>query len=128
MILMESFCHRKVPSLKKTLGGQKAFHERFVLGRSKAFVRDSNEDLELATFEFVYIGNFTCWIQGRDEYITPIEKRVNSKLHQLSKTREEKNTCYFDKLAYLTFMSGVCDKLLGRVQQAKDKFESVIDM
>lgn len=116
-----------MPSLKKSFGGQKAFHERFVLGRSKAFVENSNEDLELATFEFAYIGNFTCWISGKNKYIEPIRERIDGKLKLLT-SETTRSSDYWDKVAYLTFMSGVVDKLAGNLDRAKGKFESVIEM
>ena len=120
--------NRIVPSLKKTFGGQKAFHERFVLGRSRAFVQNKNEDLELATFEFCYIGNFTCWISGKNEYIEPIKERIERKLNHLDQSFDVIDGDYYDKFSYLTFMSGVIDQLQENINAAMIKFEKVIEM
>lgn len=114
---------RRVPSLKKTLGGKKALHEKFVLGRSKAFL-ERDQDLDLASFEFTYISNYSNWISGREEYIDRILATVNRKLLVLQFSDER----YYDKLAYLKFIEGVLFGLKGCPSQAKCLFEEVILM
>lgn len=113
----------KVPSLKKTLGGKKALHEKFVLGRSKAFLHN-DQDLDLASFEFTYISNYSNWIAGSHENIDKILGTVNRKLAAL----ESGDDKYYDKLAYLKFMEGVLFRLKGRDAAAKMRFEQVILM
>lgn len=118
-----SLTNSRVPSLKKTLGGKKALHEKFVLGRSKAFL-ESNQDLDLAAFEFSYISNYSVWITGDHEHIDRILATVHHKLRVLQESDEK----YFDKLAYLKFMQGVLLRLKGRPNEAKRLFEEVILM
>lgn len=98
-------------------------HEKFVLGRSKAFLTN-DQDLDLASFEFTYISNFSNWINGSHENIDKILDTVNRKLLVL-KAEDDK---YYDKLAYLKFMEGVLLRLKGRDGAAKMRFEQVILM
>lgn len=115
--------HRKVPSLKKTLGGKKALHEKFVLGRSKAFLHN-DQDLDLASFEFTYISNYSNWISGSHQHIDKILQTVDHKLALLDSCDDK----YYDKLAYLKFIQGVLFRLKGRDYEAKQRFEQVILM
>lgn len=125
---------RKVPSLKKTLGGKKALHEKFVLARSEEYCNGSRTDLELASFEFIYISNFANWIYGKNEYVDKIMDRVERKMTILKNIRRlkqqrgehEEDGDYFDQLAYLLLMKGVLLRLKGRQQEANDHFHRVV--
>ena len=110
-----------MPTLKKTLGGKKALHEKFVLGRSKAFLHN-DQDLDLASFEFAYTSNFSNWISGRHEDIDKILATAERKEQQLRQDDDK----YYDKLAYLKFIKGVLFRLKGRESDAKAMFEQVI--
>jgi hypothetical protein len=92
-----------------------------VLGRSKAFL-DRDQDLDLASFEFTYISNYSNWIYGKDECIDPILKTVNRKLLALHPDDDR----YHDKLAYLKFMEGVLWRLKGCDSESKNLFEEVV--
>lgn len=98
-------------------------HEKFVLGRSKAFLND-DQDLDLASFEFTYISNYSNWIAGRHQYIDKILLTVEGKLEQLDSCDDK----YYDKLAYLKFIEGVLFRLKGRDHEAKQRFEQVVLM
>lgn len=120
---------RKVPSLKRTFCGKKAFHEKLVLGRSLAFAEDPN-DLVLAPFEVVYMFNFIQWTRGKKELIEPLLERVEAKLDILAKNQvlPNEDDKYFDKLAYLIFMKGVFVKLGGNYKKASVLFNEVFEM
>lgn len=97
---------KEVPQLKRTLGGKKALHEKFVLGRSKAFC-EAPEKLLFAPFEMAYIFNFTQWLEGREELIAPNLRKVEQKLAALHEDAKQ----YFDQLASLTFFRAVLYRL-----------------
>ena len=122
--------HRRVPSLKRTLGGKKALHEKFVLARSQEYCTGSRTDLELASFEFIYISNFANWIIGKNDLIDKVMDRVERKLTQLqirhqSSDEDDKD---FDQEAYLLLMKGVLLRLYGNQQQANEHFYRVLSM
>lgn len=116
---------RKVPSLKRTFGGKKAFHEKLVLGRSKAFVDDPDE-LLLAPFEVAYIFNFVQWTNGDKKIIDPILAKIEAKLESFKNGDNDFDRRHFDKLSYLTFLKGVFLKLSGNYTQALALFSDVL--
>ena len=122
---MRCLATRKVPSLKRTFGGKKAFHEKLVLGRSRAFA-DEPEGLVLAPLEVAYIFNFVQWTNGRKDILQPLLERVQHKLDELTKCSDASSDMrYFDKLAYLTFLRAVFLKHLGNWPEAMALFQDV---
>lgn len=116
-----------MPSLKRTFGGKKAFHEKLVLGRSLAFA-ENPDGLVLAPFEVVYMFNFIQWTRGKKELIEPLLERVEAKLEPLSRLFPGEDPKYFDKLAYLIFLKGVFVKLSGNYKKATALFSEVFEM
>jgi hypothetical protein len=119
--------------LKKTLGGKKALHEKFVLARSAEYVNGVRRDLELASFEFIYISNFANWISGKTEYLDKIMDRVERKLNYLTRSysaiiSSHPDDKHFDQLSYLLLMKGVLLRLYGKQEEANDHFHQILSM
>lgn len=109
---------KKVPSLKRNLGGQKAFHEKFFLGRSKVFC-DNPEKLLLAPLEASYLFNFTQWLKGNPHLIKRNEDYIDNKLNGTGKD--------MDRYLSLVFFKAVLMQVRNDEREAKKLFEYILD-
>jgi hypothetical protein len=72
-------CYRKIPKLKRKLGGKRAFHEKIVIDRSKKF-HDKLDQLMLPPFELLYIWNMFHMMAHEPKLLMPMLEEVENKL------------------------------------------------
>lgn len=116
------FC-RKIPKLKRKLGGKKAFHEKIVLDRSKKF-HDNVQNLLLPPLELLYIWNVFHMMAKQPKLLLPMLNSVENKLKIHSKTNDTSKS--LDQYCYLIFMKGVIKRHLDEKQAAIKLLEEVI--
>ncbi|KAI1296563.1 Tetratricopeptide repeat protein 39B [Halotydeus destructor] len=112
---------RKVPSLKRTFGGKKAFHEKLVIARSQRFAGDVDNFL-LAPLDLMYLWNVFAVAAGNESCLPRILAAIEDKL----KVYQRKQNV--DSYAYLVFMKGVCYSHSGCPLLAMQCFYEVLDM
>ncbi|KAI1296840.1 Tetratricopeptide repeat protein 39B [Halotydeus destructor] len=115
---------KRIPLLKRKVGGRKVFHERIVIDRSKRF-HNNIDGLVLPPFELSYIWNLFQMMGGKKENIQPYLDRVDSKFLEFKDDKGEADKC-LDSYCYLLFMRGVCYRHLGNSRKATDCFEEVL--
>jgi len=114
---------KKIPKLKRKLGGKKAFHEKIVLDRSKKF-HDNVQNLLLPHLELIYIWNIFHMMAKQPKLLYPMLDDVEDKLNKHTKTTDSGN---LDQYCYLTFMKGVIKRHLNQKDEAIQLFEEVIN-
>jgi tetratricopeptide (TPR) repeat protein len=119
-----SQCLKKIPQLKRTVGGKKVFHEKIVIERSKKYC-DQVENFLLPPLELCYLWNVFHMMSGKSENILPFMERVQAKLDFHINDKEIPNRC-LDRYCYLMFMKGVCYRHMGYPLQATECFQDVL--
>ncbi|RWS23921.1 tetratricopeptide repeat protein 39B-like protein, partial [Leptotrombidium deliense] len=115
----------KLPSLKRRLGGKRAFHEKLVIERSKKF-HNQLENFILPPFEVMYIWNFFNMMNGNEQLINPFLERVEQKLKEHKSDKDEKKR-NLDTYCNLVFMKSVLLKQLDSLHDALDGFNEVLN-
>lgn len=75
---------RKIPKLKRKLGGKRAFHEKIVIDRSKKF-HDCVDQMLLPPLELLYIWNMFHMMAKEPALLAPMLGDVEGKLRLLPK-------------------------------------------
>lgn len=73
-----SKCLRRIPQLKRTVGGRKVFHEKIVIERSKRY-NSQVQLMLLPPLELCYIWNLFQMMYGKKELVQPFLDRINTK-------------------------------------------------
>lgn len=114
---------RKIPKLKRKLGGKKAFHEKIVLDRSKKF-HDNVQNLLLPHLELLYIWNVFHMMAKQPKLLLPMLDSVEKKLKIHTKSSDTSKS--LDQYCYLIFMKGVIKRHLDDKPAAIKLLEEVI--
>lgn len=113
---------KSVPARKRTMGGKKAFHEKFVLENSIRY-SECPQKMLMPIYDVAYLFNFFQMFAGKPGQMQPILDEVTTKLTALSNHSQR---FYHDHKSYLTFLQGICQKQLGNLEQAAACFEHVL--
>ncbi|XP_015781864.1 tetratricopeptide repeat protein 39A [Tetranychus urticae] len=113
-----------IPSLKKTLGGRKPFHEKLVYERSIKFNGDLEKSLFLPTFEISYIWNLFRMSRNSTTCLNQYMDIVEVKLSQYNSSEDIVNP---DQYATLIFYKAHFTDLLGNSFEAIDYYHQVLE-
>lgn len=72
-----SNCLKRIPQLKRTVGGRKVFHEKIVIDRSKRYA-NCVQEMILPPFELIYIWNMFQMMYGKEELIQPFLDMIDN--------------------------------------------------
>lgn len=72
---------KRIPQLKRTVGGRKVFHEKIVIERSKRY-SNCVEEMILPPLELIYIWNMFQMMYGKRELIQPFLHMIDGKFFQ----------------------------------------------
>ncbi|XP_053206356.1 tetratricopeptide repeat protein 39A-like [Panonychus citri] len=123
-----------IPSLKKTLGGRKPFHEKLVYERSIKFNGNSmDKSLFLPTFEISYIWNLFRMSRSSTSCLNRYMDIVDAKLSEYNLNGEDNNQSNQkahdnpDQYATLIFYKAHLTDLLGNPYEAIDYYHQVLE-